>query len=72
MLLEFKNVTGITKGFNLTDISFQIPAGYLVGLAGKMVRAKQRCCTILRMGKNNIPVPSVFRGKSCIIPIQNF
>ena len=31
MLLEFKNVTGITKGFNLTDISFQIPAGYLVG-----------------------------------------
>lgn len=35
MLLEFQNVCGIGGGFCLKDISFAIPAGYLVGLAGK-------------------------------------
>ena len=35
MLLEFQHVTGIKKGFCLQDITFAVPKGYLVGLAGK-------------------------------------
>jgi len=35
MILEFKNVTGTTKHFNLQDISFSLEAGYIMGLAGK-------------------------------------
>ena len=35
MLLEFKNVTGISDKFRLQDVSFALPAGYIMGLAGK-------------------------------------
>ena len=35
MILEFKNVTGKTKHFNLKDVSFTLEAGYIMGLAGK-------------------------------------
>ena len=35
MILEFKNVTGKTKQFNLQNISFELEAGYIMGLAGK-------------------------------------
>ncbi len=35
MLLEWKNVTGTGKGFQLKEISFSIEPGYLIGLAGK-------------------------------------
>lgn len=35
MLLEFEHVTGNTGGFRLQDISFSLPAGYIMGLAGK-------------------------------------
>ena len=35
MLLEFEHVTGIKDGFCLQDISFALPAGYIMGLAGK-------------------------------------
>lgn len=35
MILEFKNVTGTTKHFNLQNISFAIEPGFIMGLAGK-------------------------------------
>lgn len=35
MLLEFEHVTGTSKDFRLEDISFSLPAGYIMGLAGK-------------------------------------
>lgn len=35
MLLEFQGVCGTDKGFCLKDITFAVPEGYLVGLAGK-------------------------------------
>lgn len=35
MLLEFRQVTGISKKFHLEQISFGLPLGYIMGLAGK-------------------------------------
>ena len=35
MLLEFKNVTGTHKNFNLENISFGLERGYMLGIAGK-------------------------------------
>ena len=35
MVLEFEHVTGNSKKFHLTDVSFSLPAGYIMGLAGK-------------------------------------
>ena len=35
MILEFKNVTGNTKHFNLQNINFALEPGYIMGLAGK-------------------------------------
>ena len=35
MLLEFEHVTGRNRRFGLQDVSFALPAGYIMGLAGK-------------------------------------
>ena len=35
MILEFRNVTGKSKHFNLQNVSFSLEAGYIMGLAGK-------------------------------------
>lgn len=35
ILLELEHVNGKGKGFRLSDISFQLPAGYIMGIAGK-------------------------------------
>ena len=35
MLLEFEHVTGTNKKFALQDVSFTLPEGYIMGLAGK-------------------------------------
>jgi len=35
MLLEFDHVTGTSDKFRLQDVSFALPAGYIMGLAGK-------------------------------------
>lgn len=35
MILEFKNVSGKSKHFNLQNVSFSLEAGYIMGLAGK-------------------------------------
>lgn len=34
-ILEFEHVTGTSRKFKLDDINFSLPAGYLMGLAGK-------------------------------------
>lgn len=36
MILEFKNVTGVSKkNYQLQDISFALPAGFIAGIAGE-------------------------------------
>lgn len=34
-MLEFEHVTGMARKFHLEDVNFSLPAGYLMGLAGK-------------------------------------
>lgn len=34
-ILEFEHVTGKARKFHLEDVNFSLPAGYLMGLAGK-------------------------------------
>lgn len=34
-ILEFEHVTGTSRKFHLDDINFSLPAGYLMGIAGK-------------------------------------
>lgn len=34
-MLEFEHVTGKVRKFHLEDVNFSLPAGYLMGLAGK-------------------------------------
>ena len=34
-ILEFEHVTGKSRKFHLTDVSFALPAGYMMGLAGE-------------------------------------
>lgn len=34
-MLEFEHVTGTARKFHLEDVNFLLPAGYLMGLAGK-------------------------------------
>ncbi len=34
-IIEFENVTGISGKFRLQDISFSLPAGYIMGIMGK-------------------------------------
>ena len=34
-ILQFEHVTGKNRKFHLTDVSFSLPAGYLMGIAGK-------------------------------------
>lgn len=34
-ILEFSNVTGTSRKFHLENVSFALPAGYLMGLTGK-------------------------------------
>ena len=35
MLLEFEHVTGTSDKFKLQDVNFALPAGFIMGLAGK-------------------------------------
>lgn len=60
MLLEFEHVTGTEKQFRLEDVSFALPAGYIMGLAGKngagkstlidyIMNPKQRYTGIIRI-----------------------
>lgn len=53
MLLEFKNVEGISEEFNLHHVNFELEAGYIMGLAGKNGAGKS---TMLRyiLGRDKI------------------
>lgn len=66
VILEFDHVSGLAKkGFVLSDISFALPAGYIMGLAGKngagkttlidyIVNPKQRYTGTIRIGGEDI------------------
>ena len=41
MLLEFEHVTGTAKEFRLEDVCFSLPAGFIMGLAGKNGAGKE-------------------------------
>lgn len=52
-ILEFCHVTGKTRKFHLEDISFALPAGYLMGLAGANGAGKSTLVdTIMNPGHN--------------------
>ena len=43
IVLEFEDVTGKSGKFRLSDISFALPAGYMMGLVGKNGAGKTTC-----------------------------
>lgn len=64
-ILEWEHVSGNTGKFDLSDISFSLPAGYIMGIAGKngagkttlidyMVNPKQRYTGTIRLGGADI------------------
>ncbi|MDE7325705.1 MAG: ABC transporter ATP-binding protein [Lachnospiraceae bacterium] len=63
MILEFQNVSGIGRGFCLKNISFQIPKGYLVGLAGKNGAGKTTLLHYIADGKKQYTGSIRFKGK---------
>lgn len=53
MLLEFEHVTGTSKKFRLEDVSFSLPAGYIMGLAGKNGAGKTTLIDYIMNPKKN-------------------
>lgn len=64
-ILEWEHVSGNTGKFDLSDISFSLPAGYIMGIAGKngagkttlidyMVNPKRRYTGTIRLGGADI------------------
>ena len=53
MLLEFEHVTGTSKNFHLEDVSFSLPAGYIMGLAGKNGAGKTTLIDYIMNPKKN-------------------
>ena len=46
IVLEFEHVTGKSGKFRLSDISFALPAGYMMGLVGKDAAGKTTLCRV--------------------------
>lgn len=52
IVLEFDHVTGKSGRFRLSDISFALPAGYMMGLVGKNGAGKTTCLKYIMREKN--------------------
>lgn len=59
-LLEFHHVTGTSKKFALQDVSFTLPTGYLMGLAGKNGAGKTTLMNYIMSRKRH------YTGNICI------
>lgn len=62
-ILEFDHVTGKSRKFHLKDISFALPAGYLMGLAGKNGAGKSTLLDYIMNPKQNYAGTIRFLGK---------
>lgn len=62
-ILEFEHVTGKSRKFHLEDISFALPAGYLMGLAGKNGAGKSTLLDYIMNPKQNYAGTIRFLGK---------
>lgn len=51
MVLEFEHVTGTNKKFALEDVSFALPKGYIMGLAGKNGAGKSTLLSYITSNK---------------------
>ena len=47
MILEFKNVSGISKEFNLKNLSFSVETGFITGITGKNGAGKTTLVNLL-------------------------
>lgn len=59
-ILSFAHVTGTTRKFHLDDISFALPAGYLMGLVGKNGAGKSTLMDYIMNPRQH------YRGTICI------
>ena len=72
MLLEFEHVTGNDRKFHLEDVSFSLPAGYLMGLAGKNGAGKTQKNIAYSRAIIYIPKTGDFRLQTVTLPIGRF
>lgn len=64
MILEFKNVTGKTKHFNLQDVSFALEPGFIMGLAGKNGAGKSTLIDYIMNPKQQYEGEILIKGKN--------
>lgn len=64
MILEFRNVTGNTKHFNLQNISFGLEPGYIMGLAGKNGAGKSTLIDYIMNPKQQYTGEILIEGKN--------
>lgn len=64
MILEFKNVTGKTKHFNLQDVSFALEPGFIMGLAGKNGAGKSTLIDYIMNPKQQYTGEILIEGKN--------
>ena len=64
MILEFKNVTGKTKHFNLQDVSFALEPGFIMGLAGKNGAGKSTLIDYIMNPKQQYEGEILIEGKN--------
>lgn len=63
MLLEFKNVTGTNKGFNLQNVSFSLEEGYIMGVVGKNGAGKTTMLNYILDPKMKYTGQILYKGK---------
>lgn len=62
-MLEFKNVTGISKGFNLKNISFTAPKGFITAIVGANGAGKSTLLSYIYGSKKNYEGEIIFEGR---------
>ena len=62
-ILEFSHVTGKTRKFHLEDVSFALPTGYLMGLAGANGAGKSTLVDTIMNPKQNYTGTIRFMGE---------
>lgn len=65
MILEMDHVTGASGKFRLQDISFALPAGYMMGLIGKNGAGKTTCLRYIMQEKGRYTGEIRLDGQAC-------